>query len=226
MDTLHTTPAEPTLRRSKRKRSAPQAYVDAPALPPVKKAKCVKGTVAKRRKNMSRGTKKRITTHGVAHKTSVAGPSYHAQAAGATPGHTEDHVGDQPLAGAETAEERTQRPRRTGEEVKEDTVLNIPNHACTVVGCQRQWDPYKHDDNRAHLGKHFDAAQLQSGAGLACFFPGCTKAPPGKKMLGHIEKDHLTLPYLCPVWCGWRSSRSGYQGQHMRKMHKVKDWKR
>lgn len=219
-------PAEPTLRRSKRKRSEPQAYADAPALPPVKKAKSVKGAVAKGGKNTPQGPKKRTTKRGVAHETAVAGPSNHGQATGATPEHTEDDVEDQSLPEAQAAEEHTQRPRRTGEEVKEDTVLNIPDHACTVVGCQLRWDPYRHEDNRTHLRKHFDVAQLQSKAGLACFFTGCIKTPPGTKLLGHIEEDHLTLPYLCPVRCGWRSSRSGYQGQHMRKTHHVMDWKR
>ncbi|KAL1938869.1 hypothetical protein VTO73DRAFT_11249 [Trametes versicolor] len=217
--------SEPTLRRSSRKRTATPTYADAAPLP-AKKQKIVKGAASKRQRKTSKGTKVQAMNHGRSHKAAVAGPSRRASTAVAAPAIPDEPEAEIALVEVEdAAEAHTQRPRRTCEEVKEDMVLNLRNHACPLVGCQFEWNPYQHKDNRTHLAKHFSSAQLQSDAELACFFPGCPNTPAGKKLLGHVEADHLTLPYLCPVRCGWRSSRSGYQGQHMRKNHHVMNWK-
>lgn len=218
--------SEPTLRRSSRKRTATPTYADVAPLP-AKKQKIVKDAVSKRQRKTSKGTKVQAMNHGRSHKAAVAGPSRRASTAVAAPAIPDEPEAEIALGEVEdAAETHTQRPRRTCEEVKEDMVLNLRNHACPVIGCQLEWNPYQHKDNRTHLAKHFSSAQLESDAGLTCPFPGCTTTPVGKKLLGHVEAEHLTLPYLCPVRCGWRSSRSGYQGQHMRKWHKVQDWKR
>ncbi|KAI0634930.1 hypothetical protein C8Q77DRAFT_1104804 [Trametes polyzona] len=54
---------------------------------------------------------------------------------------------------------------------------------------------------------------------IHCFWVGCEATVAGSHLHEHIAETHTGMAYLCPVRCGWRSMRAGYQPQHMRKCH-------
>ncbi|OJT02557.1 hypothetical protein TRAPUB_6925 [Trametes pubescens] len=206
------------LRRSSRKRTVPaNGYAEAAVLPPPppKKRRAANGTAAKARDSAS------TMASSAEEYRPVAGPSRQAgKSAASSPAANPSARKARSVA----VRTKAKRPRRTRERVDKHKVPDMPSLPCDVVGCTRVWDPYTHDENRKHLQKHFDAGDLESEAGLVCVLDVCQEGVPGKDLLRHMEENHIGLPYLCPIRCGWRASRSSRQTQHMHTAHKGVEW--
>lgn len=211
-------PAVTELRRSSRKRTAPtNSYAEAAALPaPLqKKRKVNKGAASKTRQPAAAPASTHAEQEGP-----VAGPSRQATVTGPKPSGRKARS----VNAASKKDTKVKRPRRTRAQVDMHKVADMPTHACNVDGCARVWNPYKHEDNKEHLEKHFATADLEGNADLVCVFDACQTPVPGKDLLQHMEIHHIGLPYLCPIRCGWKSCRSSYQKQHMDDMHEGVPW--
>ncbi|KAL1938866.1 hypothetical protein VTO73DRAFT_11246 [Trametes versicolor] len=211
-------PTVTELRRSSRKRTAPtHGYAEATTLPapPQKKRKADKGAISKTRRSGAASASARAKQ-----EEPVAGPSHHATVTVPKPSGRKARS----VNAASKKDTKVKRPRRTRAQVDMHKVADMPTHACNVDGCAGVWNPYKHDDNKEHLEKHFDTADLEGNADLVCVFDACQAPIPGKDLLQHMEIHHIGLPYLCPIRCGWQSCRSSYQKQHMDDMHEGVHW--
>ncbi len=212
-------PTMPELRRSSRKRAAPTTgRAEAAVLPPSKKRKAVKDVSSNVRKPAT------VAVSTSAEEEPVAGPSRQTNKGAAPPPAAKPTTKARPAAARAKKGTQDKRPRRTRENVDKHKEADMPSYPCDVVGCSKVWNPYKHDENRRHLQGHFDAGDLESDVDLVCVFDVCQEDVPGKDLLKHMEEDHIGLPYLCPIRCGWRSSRSSYQTQHMHREHKGVSW--
>lgn len=218
-------PAATQLRRSSRKRASPTtSYAESAALPPPpsKKRKGSNGKASvERRQDAS------AVSYPTEQEGPVAGPS--RPAAGVHVASSQDSAPSARKARPAKASPKNlrtkpKRARRTREEVNKYKVAGMLSQACDVEGCAEEWNPYTHDDNRTHLQGHFDVGDLKSSADLVCVFDACQEVVPGKGLLKHMEENHLGRPYLCPIGCGWQSSRSSWQTQHMRESHRGVHW--
>ncbi|OJT06410.1 hypothetical protein TRAPUB_2685 [Trametes pubescens] len=205
------------LRRSSRKRTASTTVHAAPAVlapPPAKMRKTTKGVASKVRQPAAVAVSTSAEQEGP-----VAGPSREAAETGPKPSTSKARqVKVRSMKGT-----KAKRARRTCESVNKHKVANMPSHICGIDGCTRVWNPYTHKENKEHLQGHFDAGDLESEVELVCVFNLCQEVVPGKDLLKHME-NHIGLPYLCPIRCGWRTSRSSYQTQHMHREHKGVLW--
>ncbi|OJT06398.1 hypothetical protein TRAPUB_2744 [Trametes pubescens] len=216
-------PTVPELRRSSRKRTSPtadhaEAAVHPP--PPPKKRRVTNGVASNARQPAAVA----VAVSTSAEEGSVAGPSRQTSKGAARPPAAKLTTKARPAAARAKKGTQDKRPRRTRENVDKHKEADMPSHPCDVVGCSKVWNPYTHDENRRHLQGHFDAGDLESDVDLVCVFDVCQEDVPGKDLLKHMEEDHIGLPYLCPIRCGWRSSRSSYQTQHMHREHKGVSW--
>lgn len=218
-------PAATQLRRSSRKRASPTtSYAESAALPPPPSKK-PKGSNGKA--SVTRRHDASAVSYPTEQEGPVAGPS--RQAAGV---HVASPQGAAPSArkarpakaSPKNLRTKPKRARRTREEVNKHKVTGMLSQACDVEGCEEEWNPYTHDGNRTHLEGHFDVGDLKSSADLVCVFDACQEVVPGKGLLKHMEENHLGRPYLCPIGCGWQSSRSSWQTQHMRESHRGVHW--
>ncbi|KAL1938881.1 hypothetical protein VTO73DRAFT_11261 [Trametes versicolor] len=216
-------PAATQLRRSSRKRASPTtSYAESAALPPPpsKKRKGSNGKASVTRRHDASAVSYPTEQEGP-----VAGPS--RQAAGV-------HVAS-PQAGAALSARKARpakaspknlrtkpkRARRTREEVNKYKVTGMLSQACDVEGCEEEWNPYTHDENRTHLEGHFDVGDLKSSVDLVCVFDACQEVVPGKGLLKHMEENHLGRPYLCPIGWGFTGCRDCVTS---RDMHGRRSW--
>ncbi|KAI0634933.1 hypothetical protein C8Q77DRAFT_1208367 [Trametes polyzona] len=122
--------------------------------------------------------------------------------------------------GKDEATKATGKPprfRRTQEAKEKDTVKGLQTVACPAMGCDLVWDPYDYYAVKAHVEKHFGPAKSSDGS-LQCLW-GCEKGQSRARMQHHIGKEHIGLPYPCPLKCGSAWGRSGYQAMHMKRAH-------
>ncbi|KAI0634925.1 hypothetical protein C8Q77DRAFT_662363 [Trametes polyzona] len=155
----------------------------------------------------------------------VAGPSRHAHALRMEDAEVEDAeaeaMEDDIGAAAPTKKRNELRARRTQQELHKDVDLTLPLVACSTPGCAFLFNPLKFDKNQAHIEHHTGKtrAELKTTKEINCFWHGCDATVAGSHLHEHIAEMHTGMAYLCPVRCGWRSMRAGYQPQHMRKSH-------
>lgn len=145
-------------------------------------------------------------------QVAIAGPSGHGTGQDDATAEDDEH---------EETEAEHKRDRRTLNLVHKDMLLDLEPKACSINGCTQLWDPYGYYANQAHLHEHVAHEVLASGEKIACIFEGCEEMVSAKRLLLHIGKEHVGLPYLCPIRCGWATARPGYQAQHMRTAHKM-----
>ncbi|OJT06400.1 hypothetical protein TRAPUB_2746 [Trametes pubescens] len=143
-------------------------------------------------------------------------------AANTLPGATDDQAAGAPLPDApENA--HTQRPRRKNNDIAPTLIPGIRSGICGFSGCQVSLDPKKGENNRKHLKeKHLSNDTLGNNAELTCEWSGCGRQIEGKRMMAHIEKDHIGYAYQCLVpRCrhAWKGSRAKDWTTHMNREH-------